>query len=295
MREKIKSGYLYVLIHPSNPDLYKIGVTTQLPKKRLAAHNSNYKEYAGKVVKETGQKWTIKTYIEVPDPYWAETVFWGATGLADIPYRRGIEIEKMDWKTVEVGLEAAKKAGVRLPDPIPDYVYAYTARMKKRLEGRDIKLLGLVRSKFGKANFQCSNGHEWRTIPELVAEGSGCPKCGIGERAPEEIIQKVKPGVLFLLVHPDKPGFIEIKLTLGTLEQCYENDVRDGWEVHRYRNVEEPVLAESLIWELLGIPKPIGNGPVKADLKKAEQAFRELIYRMQSEIALAEKKKETKK
>jgi hypothetical protein len=288
----MKSGYLYVLFHPSDPNLYKIGVTTQSPEKRLAAHNSKYEEYTGKIVKKTGQKWEIKTYISVQDPYWAESVFWGATGLADIPYRGGIEIEKMEWKTVQAGLEAAKKAGVRPSEPVPDWVYAYTAQMKKRLEGRGITLVGYVRSKFGKANFQCSNGHEWRTTPENVAEGEGCPKCGLGERTPEEIRQAIKPGLLCLLVHPDKPGIIKIELTHSPLEKCYEENNWEDWQLHRYRNVEDPVLAESIIWQLLGVPKPDGHDPVKMDLKKAEQAFRDLIYRMQSEIASAEKKKE---
>jgi len=40
----MNSGYLYVLVHPSDPGLYKIGVTTHHPEKRLAEHNSNYKE-----------------------------------------------------------------------------------------------------------------------------------------------------------------------------------------------------------------------------------------------------------
>ena len=38
--EAMKSGYLYVLVHPSDPDLYKIGVTILRPEKRLAQHNS---------------------------------------------------------------------------------------------------------------------------------------------------------------------------------------------------------------------------------------------------------------
>ena len=292
----MKSGYLYVLVHPSDPDLYKVGQTTRHPEERLAEHNSNYEEYAGQIVKETGQKWELKTYIAVPDPYWAETVFWAATGLADIPYRNGIEVERMEWELVQKGLDAAKKAGVRPPPkPLPDYVYAYTAWMKKRLEGRGITLLGHVRSKFGKSNFQCSNGHEWRTVPNNVAEGEGCPKCGIGKKNPEEIRQTIKPGILCLLIHPDKPGVIKIGLTYSTLEQCYAENVWDDWEVHRYRNVEEPVLAESLIWELLGYPPPNDREPINIDLSIAEQAFRDLIYRMQSEIALAEKEKEDAK
>ena len=53
----MKAGYLYVLVHPSDPDLYKIGQTTCRPAERLAQHNSDYKKYVGQIVKETGQKW----------------------------------------------------------------------------------------------------------------------------------------------------------------------------------------------------------------------------------------------
>jgi hypothetical protein len=62
--------------------------------------------------------------------------------------------------------------------------------------------------------------------------------------------------------------------------------------VHRYRNVEEVVLAESLIWELLGEPLPHGREPIKKDLNEAEDAFRKLIYAMQEEIAFEERRKE---
>jgi hypothetical protein len=292
----MKSGYLYVLVHPSDPDLYKVGQTTLHPEERLAEHNSNYEEYAGQFVKETGQKWELKTYIAVPDPYWAETVFWSATPLADIPFRRGIEVGKMEWEWVQAGLDAAKKAGVRPPQkPLPDYVYANTAWMNKRLEGRGITLVGHIRSKFGKSTFQCSNGHEWRTVPNNVAEGEGCPQCGIGEKNPGEIRQAIKPGFLCLLIHPDKPDVIKIGLTYSTLDQCYQENVWEDWEVHRYRFVEEPVLAETLIWELLGYPRPNDREPINIDLSIAEQAFRDLIYRMHSEIALREKEKEDAK
>src|SRR5688572_31215216 len=188
----MKSGYLYVLVHPSDPDLYKIGVTILHPEKRLAQHNRHY-EYAGQIVKETGQKWELKTYIAVPDPYLAERAFWGATPFGDIPYRRGVEVEKMEWKLVQAGLDAAKKAGVRRPPALPDHVHALTAWMNKRLAGRGITLVGHVRSKYGKSTFQCSNGHEWRTVPNGVAEGEGCPQCGIGEKDPEEIRQAIGP------------------------------------------------------------------------------------------------------
>lgn len=285
----MKSGYLYVLVHPSDPDLYKIGVTVLHPEKRLAQHNRHHEEYAGKIAKETGQKWELKTYIPVPDPYWAERAFWGATHFPDIPYREGIEIERMEWELVQKGLDAAKKAGVRpLPGPVTDHVHAYSAWMNKRLVGRGIALVGHVRSKFGKSNFQCSNGHEWRTVPILVAEGEGCPRCGIGKKDPEEIAQAVGAALLCLLVHPDKPGVIKIGLIRNKLEQCWAENVRDGWEIHRYRNTEEPALAQSLIWELLGYPRPNDCDEIRMDLSRAEQAFRELILRMQREIAWVE-------
>ena len=289
----MKSGYIYVLVHPSDPGLYKIGITTRKPEQRLAQHNSDHARLAGRIVKETGQKWELKEYHVVPDPYWAEANFWGATPLADIPFRQGIEVEKMEWEWVQAGLDAAKKAGVRPgPKPLPDHVYAYTAWMNNRLAGRGITLIGHVRSKYGKSNFQCSNGHEWRTVPNDVAEGEGCPQCGIGEKDPEEIRQAIKPGFLCLLVHPDKPGVIDIRLTYRTLEQCYEENVWGDWEIHRYRYVEEPVLAESLIWELLGYSLPNEREPINIDLSIAEQAFRDLTPLMQTEIALAERRKE---
>lgn len=288
----MKPGYLYVLVHPSDPDLYKVGQTTRHPEQRLAEHNSDYKKYAGQIVKATGQRWQLKTYFAVPDPYWAEAAFWAATPLADIPFRGGIEVEKMEWEWVQAGLAAAKNAGVRRPAKpfLPDYVLAYTAWMRKRLEGRGIALVGHVRSKFGKSNFQCSNGHEWRTIPLNVAEGEGCPHCGIGQRTPEETRQAAEAGVLCLLIHPEKPGVVKIGLTCGTLEQRFDENYWGEWEVHRYRSVEEPFLAESLIWELLGYP-PSNDRELHIELGVVEQAFRDLIPRMQRAIASAEKEK----
>lgn len=290
----MKSGYIYVLVHPSDPELYKIGVTTRKPEQRLARHNSDYNELTGRIVKETGQKWELKEFYAVPDPYWAELNFWGTTPFADIPYRYGVEVERIAWDQVQKGLEAARKAGVRPgPGPLPDHVYAYTASIRKRLEGRDITLLGYVRSIIsGKANFRCRNGHEWRTTPSLVGEGQGCPECGIGERDPEEIRQKIKAGVICLLTHPDKPGFVNIGLGYGTLEEVCRKKPWGDWEMHRFRNVEEVALAESIIWELLGEPLPHDRKPIKKDLSVAEDAFRELIYAMQEKIALAEKAKE---
>ena len=147
-----------------------------------------------------------------------------------------------------------------------------------------------VRSKAGKATFRCDNDHEWRTRPHYVAEGTGCPMCGIGERSPEEMSQIINPVYLCLLTHPDKPGFIKITLAPNTPLQF-----DDGWVLHRYRDVEEgPALAESLIWELQEIPKPNDSEQIELDVHIAEEAFRNLIYRIRYEIALAEKEYEKK-
>lgn len=231
----MKSGYLYVLVHPSDPNLYKIGQTTQDPIKRLTQHNTNYKKYAGQLVKETGQKWEIKTYVEVPDPYWAEFVFWKSTPLADVPFLGGIEVQKMEWEWVKKGLEAAKNAGLRPPPmPLPDHVYSYTAWMRKRLHGRDINLLGYVRSWVsGTATFRCRNDHMWKTRVQYVAEGEGCPLCGLGTRSPEEMKHVIKPAYLCLLMHPEKPGFIKIILAYKTLPQSFDENDNDGWKIHR--------------------------------------------------------------
>jgi hypothetical protein len=283
-------GAVACLVHPSDPDLYKIGVTILQPEKRLAQHNSQLDKYTGRIVKETGQKWELKTFIPVPDPYWAESVFWGATVYSVMPFRGGIEVERMKWEEVQAGLEAAKNAGMRPPPkPLYDYVYAYSAEMKERLLGRDIELVGYVTSRSGKSTFRCINGHEWRTWSRLVGKGEGCPQCGIGQRAPEEIQRAIKEGFLCLLIHPDRPGFIRIGVS--TPNQWQENLWGD-WVVHRSRTVSDPVLAESLIWRLLGHARPDDGEPIQMDLSEAEQAIRDLLGRMQSEIAVREKWKE---
>ena len=73
----MKAGYLYVLVHPSNPNLYKVGVTVLTPEKRLTQHNRSFETYAGQIVQETGEEWALKLFIEVPDPYHSEKAFFG--------------------------------------------------------------------------------------------------------------------------------------------------------------------------------------------------------------------------
>jgi len=173
----MKSGYLYVLVHPSDPDLYKIGVTVVRPEERLAQHNRQHEEYAGKIVKETGQEWELKMYISVPDPYWAEKAFWGATHFPDIPFRAGIEIEKMEWQLVQKGLEAARRAGVRPPPPSQPKRVRNSEWMLERLEGTGITMITRYRGLVTHVEFQCENGHVFKESPGVVANRRSCPCC----------------------------------------------------------------------------------------------------------------------
>ncbi len=170
----MKPGYLYVLMHPSDPDLYKIGATILHPEERLVQDNRLFDEYPGQVVKETGQEWELKTYIAVPDPNWAKVVFWGATGLAEIPYRSGIEVETMKWSTVQAGLDAVKKAGVRPPKKKPRRDRDW---MVNQLEGSGLALIGTYRGLLTRVEFQCGQGHVFKESPGLVANRKWCPRC----------------------------------------------------------------------------------------------------------------------
>jgi len=180
----LNPGYLYVLVHPSNPDLYKIGQTNRNPEERLAEHNSNYQEYTGQIVKETGQKWILKEYIEVSDPYWAETVFWQATPLGTPPIRRGIEVEKMKWEWVQAGLDAAKKAGIHPPPKFRTTSVRNQEWMTKQLEGTGITMIGRYRGLATVVDFQCSKGHVFKKSAGVFAKGSrSCPLCSLQQES----------------------------------------------------------------------------------------------------------------
>jgi hypothetical protein len=173
----MKPGYLYVLVHPSDPDLYKIGVTVLQPEKRMAQHNRQSDKYAGKVVEATGQKWELKTYIAVTDPYWAEAMFWGATPFAESFGGVTIEVQKMEWKWVWAGLEAAKKAGTR-PPPRPRFGPVRNREwMLQVLEGTGITMIGIYRGLQTFVEFQCEKNHRFKESPGLLANRKSCPCC----------------------------------------------------------------------------------------------------------------------
>ena len=175
MAKTMKPGYIYVLTHPSDPDLYKIGKTVLHPEKRLVQHNTLFKGYAGQVVKETGQLWELKTHIAVPDPYRAESAFWGATHFPDFPFRGKREVEKIEWKVVERALDAARNAGVR-PPPVPrTYPVRNHEWMVKELEGTGISMTEQYRGLVRYTEFKCEKGHVFKESAGLLVNFKTCP------------------------------------------------------------------------------------------------------------------------
>jgi hypothetical protein len=168
----MKSGYLYVLVHPSDPNLVKIGRTTRKPEDRLAEHNSNYEELTGRIVKETGQKWELKEYIAVPDPAYAEAVFW------ETLHRFGKkEVSCLQSKWMQMALDVAKKTGIR-PPPKPRLRPVRNREwMIKQLEGTGITMIGRYRGLVTGVEFQCAEGHVFKESAGVVAYGKLCPFC----------------------------------------------------------------------------------------------------------------------
>lgn len=179
----MKPGFLYVLVHPSDPNLYKIGVTTNTPDKRLAQHNSQFDKYAGKVVKQSGQKWVLQEYIAVPDPYWAEKAFWNATPFTSFPGGVAVEVVRMERTLMEAGLRAARVAGERPSPPLEGMGVRNREWLQTQLEGTGITLIGAYRGLVAGSDFRCAQGHEFTESSGLVAYRKACPLCGPDYRA----------------------------------------------------------------------------------------------------------------
>lgn len=177
MTKEAKAGYIYVLTHPSLPNEYKIGVTTRTVEEKLAQDNTNYSKIAGQIVKDTGLKWILKEYYPVDDIYYAKSAFWSGTGIADIPFRGGVDICSMDSKTLQVGLNAAKSVGIR-PKPKQSSKQIHNREwMIGVLQHTGIKLVGDKFNHIQYADFECSRGHVFRAIPRIIARHKSCPEC----------------------------------------------------------------------------------------------------------------------
>lgn len=171
----MKSGYLYILGHPSDPNLVKIGHTTRDLEKVVALHNGDYTKRAGQIVKETGQKWALKEYIAVPDPAFAKAVFWETT--AQHALRGHEDVTRMQWDEVQMCLDVAKNAGTR-PSPKPRTGPVRNREwMIKQLEGTGITMIGSYRGLVTGVEFECANGHEFKRSAGVIAYNPSCPLC----------------------------------------------------------------------------------------------------------------------
>lgn len=182
----VKVGFLYVLIHPSDQYLIKVGVTTRSPERRLKEHNSQFDTVAGKLVAETGREWVLKEFFPVEDIYYAESTFFHRPPLTEIPYVLSNELLNLDdkylnWNWVKEGLEKAKSVGIRkdpsqppIPKPIPKKGAEWVA---SQLKGSGLKPLKGYGNGITKVAFECLKGHVFRIGWRNLVRFPYCPVC----------------------------------------------------------------------------------------------------------------------
>lgn len=117
-----KDGFLYILRHPDrifaeyglreDEHLFKIGVTTRTVQIRLKQHNTDFTKAAGMVVQETGRLWELQEVYSVQDVYAAESMFWGNSPYADMPFLGGVEVMPMKPLDVQKAIEAVLRLSV---------------------------------------------------------------------------------------------------------------------------------------------------------------------------------------
>jgi len=188
-----QSGYLYVLSHPSDKDLFKIGMTRRDPSIRLQEHNTQLDKAAGKVVAETGQQWVLEEVVKVADVYMAENVFWQRSPVADIPHLRETELVRLtgthgfDYQWILDGLERAKNTKARtnpsispIPKPTPKRGAEW---IESHLDGSGIKPIKNAGNGTTKVWFVCSKGHQFKMGGYKLIGGynlsrkPSCPAC----------------------------------------------------------------------------------------------------------------------
>ena len=182
----VNTGFIYILTHPSDPYLIKVGMTTRSPQVRLKEHNTQFDKAAGKVVEATGQEWVLKEYFEVEDTYNAESAFFQRSPLTEIPGALGNELLKLDdkyitWEWVKEGLNAAKTIGIRkdtsqppTPKPKPKKGAQW---IEAQLEGSGLKPIKGCGNGITKVAFECQKGHIFKISGRLLVNHPFCPAC----------------------------------------------------------------------------------------------------------------------
>ena len=196
----VKSGFIYVLTHPSDPYLIKVGMTTRSPNVRLQEHNTQFDKVVGKVVETTGQEWILKEFCAVEDTYNAKSAFFHRSPLTELPYMLGDELvilddEYMNWDWVNEGLEIAKAVGVRKDTSQPPIPKPKPKRGAKWIEAalRDSDLMPLKGYGNGitKVSFKCSQSHIFRIAGCNIVRFPFCPVCE-PERFDEYTLRRVE-------------------------------------------------------------------------------------------------------
>ena len=182
----VKAGYIYVLTHPSDLNLIKVGMTTRSPQVRLKEHNTQLDKAVGKVVEATGQEWILKEFFAVEDTYNAESAFFQRSPLTEIPYALGNELLKLDekyitWDWVNEGLEAAKSVGIRSdssqapnPKPTPKKGAQWIAA---QLDGSGLRPIKGCGNGITKVAFECPKGHIFKISGRSLVRFPFCPVC----------------------------------------------------------------------------------------------------------------------
>lgn len=196
-----EKGYIYVLIHPSDPNLVKVGKTVLDPKQRLKQHNTQLDKAAGRIVKETGDHWVLKEYFEVEDAYFAESVFWQRPPLTEIVFKGKEEVLRLqegflDWNWVEDGLDAVRKAGVRKDNSQPPKGQVIGSILTPKQISDSLSGTGLkpVRTEVDgklKLCYECEKGHLFFVPPKLAITLTSCPLCN-QENASKEVINDIE-------------------------------------------------------------------------------------------------------
>ena len=181
---------MYVLKHPSDPNLFKIGVTRRDPCARLKEHNTHYEKAAGKVVRDTGQLWELLEVVGVADVYQAEREFWKRPPLTELPYSYSNELLNLkfaDYKWVKDGLKAAANAGNRSDPTIPPIPKPVPKRggewLESQLKGTGIKPIKNCGNGITKVWFSCEYGHVFKIGGYMLVGGYelsrqvSCPLC----------------------------------------------------------------------------------------------------------------------
>ncbi|SET40331.1 hypothetical protein [Thalassotalea agarivorans] len=160
----MKSGFLFVCRHPSDPLLIKVGYTTGTIKKALERINTNASKEAGQIVKDTGKDWKVSKKIKVDDPSYAKSAFWDASSQHAL--RGNFDVSRMADEEVDMCLNEAQKARRKVETkPKRDKNW-----MLQQLEGTGIKLIGNYRGLITRVEFEYPDGERFVEVPARLVQ-----------------------------------------------------------------------------------------------------------------------------